>query len=1099
MTATVTSPVMFQAQALAESLVGSDETTVTFPNTGPDSFMGLRPNSLAESYRHGQKVAQVLAGWQADADLQAAGLLHSLVWQDVLGPERITVACGQRVSFLCGEYRRILQQQPEGRRSGLPRVLRRIKLFTAAYREPDLAFLGVASLYDHFILARQGEAPYRRSFVDEARQVMVPLLEMLGMWELKDKIEAWVMQQGQSRRDYEYLSKRLVQTEEARRQAFELISIRLRPVLPEKADLACKIRSPVHIYNPHLPQKTHPEDLQKLSVDVMVESEADCYEALRWIHHFWKPAEGSLSDYIGTSKINGYRCLRTAVILTQEAGHIRVHFHIRTRQMDEVNRWGLAALRLRDRYQVVLPQAWWSQRAETYAQISSAPSGSLPETLYVFSPQGEVFRFHRGCTVVDYAYAVHSEVAHRTKRFRVNGEVVGPTTILRHLDLVELEQDPQFSGPNRVWLTAARTSRARSHIERFLKRKGQGSAQGQKLFERELQKLKTYYRLDIPEHQVERALHQMARQLKLDRPEDVLAEIAAGRLTSDPLLHPLFSEEITRQVQLPSGLRLFPHQLNLAQCCKPRPGDDIVGRPRLRRADVVGLKIHQAGCPHIVDNQRTVPLTWRFRPRLKTAVRLEITGLHEIHLLDEILQLFYTGLPQLVLHKIEYVTRNGVARMACTIEAKDQALIDLIVQKLEQLPNRKINEVRQMQLLLSEREELARTGPTSFNPYRRLPVRDREMFFGRSEELAYVYELLRAGVGAIFVQGQKRVGKTSLLLHLKEYYLDRSFAVPVYIDFQILGHLTGPAFFYYRIANAVYNELQADDRISYVGPPLWELFKGAPLNELTTYLRSVQSHFGSTRLVLLIDEFSRTIDAYRQQKLDHDFFQEWLGLLQATMPHISYVMVVQQQTYNAMLEQIAEHSLDPIWQLLQIGETLAVKPLSEKDARQLIERPTYNYQEYSTDALQYVWRLTGGSPFLIQTFCFNLVRHMARGARRRVELADIKVVAEEFMHPNESIFAHLLDMVRGVGQKVCWQLTQFLDETDQAVPLAELSAALPDVPAERLLSAVQELAGQHILIETEPDTWQFASLLFGRWLARNTVLEQLSSSGNGGG
>jgi hypothetical protein len=144
-----------------------------------------------------------------------------------------------------------------------------------------------------------------------------------------------------------------------------------------------------------------------------------------------------------------------------------------------------------------------------------------------------------------------------------------------------------------------------------------------------------------------------------------------------------------------------------------------------------------------------------------------------------------------------------------------------------------------------------------------------------------------------------------------------------------------------------------------------------------------------------------------------------------------------------------------------------------------------------------VWRLTGGSPFLIQTFCFNLVRHMARGARRQVELADIKVVAEQFMHPNESIFAHLLDMIRGVGHTICWRLTHFLDETDQAVPLTELGAGLPNVRPEKLLSAVRELKDQHILIEPEPDVWQFASLLFGRWLARNTVLEQFGSPHEG--
>ena len=227
------------------------------------------------------------------------------------------------------------------------------------------------------------------------------------------------------------------------------------------------------------------------------------------------------------------------------------------------------------------------------------------------------------------------------------------------------------------------------------------------------------------------------------------------------------------------------------------------------------------------------------------------------------------------------------------------------------------------------------------------------MLFGRSEELARVYDLLQAETGAIVVRGQKRVGKTSLLLHLKEHYLERSFAIPVFIDFQILGHLTSPAFFY-ELANTIYNELQADHHLSDVGPPLRELFEAAPPTGLTSYLKSVQSHFGSAKLVLLIDEFSRTIDAYQQEQLSSDFFQQWRGILHATMPYVSYVMVVQQQTHDALLEHTKHRTLDPVWHLLEMGETLILKPLNEKDARQLIEQPTSNYLEYSAKALSYV-------------------------------------------------------------------------------------------------------------------------------------------------
>jgi branched-chain amino acid transport system substrate-binding protein len=399
-----------------------------------------------------------------------------------------------------------------------------------------------------------------------------------------------------------------------------------------------------------------------------------------------------------------------------------------------------------------------------------------------------------------------------------------------------------------------------------------------------------------------------------------------------------------------------------------------------------------------------------------------------------------------------------------------------------------------MQLLFSEREELAQLmTPTTFNPYRRLPVREREMLFGRSEELAHVYDLLQAETGTIFVRGQKRVGKTSLLLHLEKHYLARTFAVPVFIDFQILGHLTSQTFFY-EIANTVYSQLQADYHLSDVGPPLREFFETAPPTGLISYLKSVQSHFGSSKLVLLIDEFSRAIDAYQQHQLGDDFFQQWRGILHATMPHISYVMVVQQQVHDALLEHTKQRTLDPIWHLLEMGETLLLRPLSEKDARQLIERPTYNYLEYSPEALHYVWRLTGGSPFLIQAFCFNLVRYMARGNRRRVEWEDVEKVQLEFMNPNESLFAHLLDMLRGAGQPICRQLTQFIDETDEPVPLTELKNALPDIPAEQFLDAVQELLDRHILIQPRPDACQFTSLLFGRWLVRHTALEQMMSS-----
>jgi GTP pyrophosphokinase len=110
-------------------------------------------------------------------------------------------------------------------------------------------------------------------------------------------------------------------------------------------------------------------------------------------------------------------------------------------------------------------------------------------TLYVFSPHGQLFQFHRGCTVVDYAYFVHSDLADQCLHFKVNGQRVEPSTVLRHLDLVELEHDAHAPGPTQVWLNAARTSRARSKIKRFLKRRGQDVFQGERIVREQLSRL----------------------------------------------------------------------------------------------------------------------------------------------------------------------------------------------------------------------------------------------------------------------------------------------------------------------------------------------------------------------------------------------------------------------------------------------------------------------------------------------------------------------------------------------------------------------------------------------------------------------------------
>lgn len=1058
----------------------------------------------------GEAVACILAEWKASAELQAAGLLQGLVRSGLLATERIAAVCGPRTAELC-EQLSGLPPELRGRRHGEPGaaglahpppgwrgqllVYYRIQAFCAAYHDLDLGFLWAAILWRRFSDLRHAELPRRRAYAEEGALVLGPLLDMLGMRLLKSELETWLAGADPAQSNIDA-------------QAGRLLSTLVAEITARAPVLSTWYTGNPQIHNAEAFRVSRPRP-QALNVDILMPNEPECYHALYWAHRLYMPIEGALVDSIGSARVNGYRCLSTAVMAplpAEEAGEedegrevkrVRVDVRIATPSMEEINAWGLAAFHLRGRAADTELDAWWTGAEAGAAAIDSAPIGSLPEVLHVFSPHGQLFPFDRGATVVDFAYHVHSELADQCKRFRVNGEVVEPATVLHHLDLVELEHDPRAPGPTQAWLEAARTNRARSKIERFLKRRSQGVMQGQKLVEQRLRDLETHYGFNLPEYRINQAYAQAMRRLKLSRVEELFAEIAAGRWQADRLLHPLFSQEIIRQVQIPRELKLRPDQVQLAQCCKPRPGDDIVGRPHTRRGAVLRLKVHRAGCQKRLasgDGAPVVALKWRLQPRLKAAAQIEMSALDEDRLLGDAVAAIYALLPRITLYKVEAISRRGIAHCRFDLEAESQEVLDDLADSLRRLPGHSVDRVRVMSLPPSEQEEmLALRAPGVHNPYSRLPVGDREMFFGRSQDLARIAEWLRAGAGNIWLRGQKRVGKTSLLLHLKRYYLEHHEFVPVFVDFQLLGSMDTAGIFY-EIASAVYSDLQSsvfrsDVRIADIGAPLRELFDHDPRGQFMAYLRSIESRLGGARLVLLLDEFSRAMDACRAGRLDAGFFLAWRGLIMATSPRISYVIVVQQKSYDSLLDQAAAGSPDPLWELFELGEQLVLRQLSEEDVHRLIEWPIRNHLEYSPEVVPYVASLTGGSPFLIQAVCSKLVTHMARSERRQVTWEDVEAVRSEFMQPTENLFAYILDAIHGIGHSITQTMALLAEESGGPVTTEQLCEALPAIEPERLRRTLHELAGQDVVVEQGAGVWLFASRLFQQWLAFNAMPE----------
>jgi GTP pyrophosphokinase len=1038
--------------------------------------------AVAKPVRIGAEEADYLAEWGAGEALLEAARMRAVICGEEDPASSAALPMSERAAWLCNEYKRLLQGPVEAAWSGQPLALERVRCYSAAYRDLELAFLCVGRLWRNMRTGYAGSLRQRRAAVDEARQVLAPLLDLLGMLTLRVELEEQTV----------IAEERPFQLDDVAKQAGAAIAAELADALYTQVPGA-------HVYANKYAQ-THnlsgaSRSIPKLgllpTITVLVEDEAACYQVLHEVHKLYTPVDGGIDDTLYAPDDSGYRALNVWVVANAPSGRARISFSVAPRSQHEVNEWGAAARLMRYRDQTPTPSAWWNRAEEAYAQIAAATPGALPEKLYVFSPRGELFAFDRGSTVVDFAYSVHSEVAEQCRSFIVNGRTVEPATLLRHLDLVELVHDPQAPGPTRFWLAAARTARARSAIERSLKRKGQGSHHGQKIIEDRLKQLELHYGFNLPAEKVEQAIVDAVRKENLNRREDLLAAVASGQVAADSLLHRLFEREVLRRVMVPRHLRLRHHQLFLAQCCRPRPGDEIVGRLYRRHGEVVHMTLHRRDCVRIAGLDDLILMKWRIEPALTTLARIELRALDEVGLLGAVVQQVYSRHPRAAMLRAHALARHGSAHIYLDLQADQQSTVQEIVETLRRLPEFVVSEVLSLNLPPSQQEEWSDSlaggaAGGMFNPYSRLPVHQNTMFFGRNDERERIVECLRTSQPSIWLIGQKRVGKTSLLLHLSEHELpDRGFA-PVFVDFQLMDH-PARADVYFELASAVYTRLSGDVQLGSLGAPLRSLFERNPGNQLIDYLTGVQKLLGARRMVILIDEFSRLTDAYLNGQLDGAIFDRWRAMMHATMrAGIGYVVVMQRQTCDNLVLALQERPDDPSWRLMDVGLSLQLRPLQVDDVRRLIEWPMRNHLEYTPEVVTQVATLSGGSPFLIQAFCHNLVLHMARQQRQQVTAEDLDLVRQEFMQPHDHTFAHMTEMLKGITNHVAGTIARLAaKEGDRQVRWEQARAALPNVAPESLAMSLRMLVERDILLEPAPECWQFTSLLFQQWLAIN--------------
>ena len=424
-----------------------------------------------------------------------------------------------------------------------------------------------------------------------------------------------------------------------------------------------------------------------VGVRIIVDTIRDCYAALGAVHARWSPVPGRFKDYIAMPKLNMYQSLHTTVV---GPGGKPVEIQIRTWDMHRRAEFGIAAhwkykengqagraLSTPDKSDLKrgsddnqeLSEAdnlkWIQQLADWTSETPDSNEflGSLKEDLgaaevYVFTPKGKIVSLPASATPVDFAYAVHTEVGHRTMGVRVNGRLVPLDTKLENGDTVEvLTSKSDNAGPSRDWLSFVKSPKARNKIRQWFskERRTEAIEEGRDELTRAMRKRN----LPIGTLLTTQALVGVADELNFPNPDAVFAAIGDGQISTQNVIAHLVkdagSDEVDEEVEQEAlPLRAVENAkkktsslgvsvkgvddvwVKLARCCMPVPGDRIVGFITRNQ----GVSVHRADCQNMIDLQRRQPervvdVAWTSTKGL-FMVRIQVEALDRQHLLSDV-------------------------------------------------------------------------------------------------------------------------------------------------------------------------------------------------------------------------------------------------------------------------------------------------------------------------------------------------------------------------------------------------------------------------------------------------------------------------------
>lgn len=621
------------------------------------AHLGQFRSSGSPYISHPISVAEICAGWKLDVDAIRAALLHDVMEDQDIAKQELFEKFGPEVAELVDglskldrlEFASKAQQQAESFRKMLLAMARdiRVILIKLADRLHNMRTLDAVS------------PEKRRRVARETLDIYAPIAHRLGLNALYRELQDLCFAAIYPNR-YEVLEKAVMAARGNRREVLTRIDDQVRAALPAagiESEVRGREKTLYAIYSKMVKQKKSLSNVLDIyGFRVIVRTLPECYMAMGIVHQLYRPVPGKFKDYIAIPKINGYQSLHTTLV---GPFGTPIEFQFRTHDMHQIAEEGVAAhwLYKGDQSNLQDIQSRTSKSLQSLLDIQSQTGDSteflehvkvdlFPDAVYVFTPKGKIVSLPRGATVIDFAYSIHTDVGNHAVASKVNGEDVPLRTELANGDSISITTS-QTSRPSAQWLNYARTGRARSEIRHYLRtvQYDESAAFGERLLTQALNELKlSFPASDDP------IWEKLARSSGAKSKEEILADIGLGKRLAAVVArrfapdHPLIATTAAADDEMTSA-QLTPIQIHgnegqgvqLAPCCAPLPGDQIIAGIRVGH----GLVVHMAECPVALrartkEPERWVDVAWDEETAKHLSARIEIVANNERGVLSRI-------------------------------------------------------------------------------------------------------------------------------------------------------------------------------------------------------------------------------------------------------------------------------------------------------------------------------------------------------------------------------------------------------------------------------------------------------------------------------